>query len=197
MSKNAILFGVILVIIVGASAWWNLHRSPDPVDGANVALIGEPSPLPTDTSTPHPVATATPEKPIPQKTKADTTPLASETEVTRQAHQAVTHPPSRDEVRKEIAADPHVTPSSVTALAHHIGQQMEGIAKRPADAERLMSDIKVCLDAKDAISSAQALCLSTAQHLGQIFPNLQPRYEELQKSASPAVVKMVNALHRH
>lgn len=103
--------------------------------------------------------------------------------------------PEVEELRKQVAANPHLPPAGVTDFARSLAPYIVGALKNDAkrsDVEAVGKELKKCITSGPT-QSLQALCLYNLQRISKQHPMLKSlSNEELQ--VSPRIREMVKLL---
>ncbi len=100
--------------------------------------------------------------------------------------------PSRDQLRKEIKANPHRTPQAVLEFASTLAPKMALALKSEGAGHRFFEELQRCVLSQAHQSSAviRAICLSNAGLLGKNYSSLQVSYQVLLEKADPESVRL-------
>jgi hypothetical protein len=105
-------------------------------------------------------------------------------------------PPTSDAVREEAEKNPHETPPSLIAFAHEISRRETESRKSPESALSFFAELSDCV-AGNNIAQAQALCLTTAHEVADVYPDLlKDRYNALMDSSPEEAKKLTRDLQR-
>jgi hypothetical protein len=99
--------------------------------------------------------------------------------------------PSMDQVRQEVADNPHRTPISIIDFAAKLGTQMERALESEEIALSLFDELKKCALNSSLPTSIQTICLSNAQILKNIHSKLEVEYVSLKEQVSPEAVRLL------
>ncbi|MEO5969077.1 MAG: hypothetical protein ABIQ95_04050, partial [Bdellovibrionia bacterium] len=101
-------------------------------------------------------------------------------------------PPGLDQVRKEVQANPHLTPGSILEFASHLGSKMELALKSEEQGNLVFKELEDCtLNTIDySPVSIRAVCLSNANVLGQRYSSLQLKYQALLGKADSESIRL-------
>ena len=104
--------------------------------------------------------------------------------------------PRAADVREEVKANPHSTPVSVVMFSAMLYERMQSASQDPKQAASLFTELRDCVTTKEdaTVSSVRALCLLNAKRLGAKFSGLAGDLHQLQQSADPKVVQLLNVL---
>ncbi len=103
--------------------------------------------------------------------------------------------PPLSTMRKEVAANPHVTPTSVIEFSLELNARMETGLQSEAQALALLSELKQCVGSQpDIATSIQSLCLLNARRLAERYSGLRAQYTQLEASAEPQVVDLAGRI---
>lgn len=85
-----------------------------------------------------------------------------------------------------------MTPQALIAYAEKLAPKMEEAEKDIGRAREFFAELEGCVQGNDQKSpTIQALCLSTAEELADIHPELTDRYKSLYGSTPPQVLKVI------
>jgi hypothetical protein len=98
-------------------------------------------------------------------------------------------PPSIEQIRAEVAHNPHVTPPSLMKFADCIGVRMDGVGTMES-ANALFADLRDCTLNQSFAESIRALCLASATKITERFSELKASNADLLREADPAVVRL-------
>lgn len=103
--------------------------------------------------------------------------------------------PTIERVRKQVAANPHVTPPIMIDFASHMANVMEDAAKSPENARQAATRLKDCVSNQDSglIESARAMCLLNLARLAKNDSQIARDYESAVSDASPRVALIARA----
>lgn len=102
-------------------------------------------------------------------------------------------PPTADQVRAEVAKNPEAPSKAVLGFSVGMEKKMEVALQSEESASELFTDLDHCASNSGKLQvaeSARSLCLSNASRLADKYPDLKPRYENLETRTDPGVVKM-------
>lgn len=111
-------------------------------------------------------------------------------------HQAAPLPPAPalDVAREEVRNNPHTPPKSLLQFANQIADRFDDVEKNPDQADAFMSELEDCVrDGNNRLTSARALCLTNAEDLGAMFPQLAERLNQLKASAPSEIRDLARA----
>jgi hypothetical protein len=106
--------------------------------------------------------------------------------------------PTQDQVREEVARNPHVTPKSLIFFASKMAQKFKIARTSEQNAREFYQELDECLASPElrGADSTQALCLRDAQRIAQIFPSLHEQFDQLRSEAAPAVLGLLSSLNQ-
>ncbi len=96
--------------------------------------------------------------------------------------------PKLDEIREEIARDPHSPPLSGLRFTIMIAQRMQKAQGSEEESRKLFAEVEDCArneDPASSVPSLQAVCLQTAREIVERYPGLQNRFDEMMAKAEP------------
>jgi hypothetical protein len=105
------------------------------------------------------------------------------------------HAPGAEDLRKDVAKDPHSTPAALIEFAEKLAPKMEAAETSVEKAREFFGELEECVmdQPQTGAKPVQALCLANAAELAEIHPELKGTYEALSKNAPPAVVQLLEA----
>ncbi|MGK5090131.1 hypothetical protein WDW86_21485 [Bdellovibrionota bacterium FG-2] len=83
--------------------------------------------------------------------------------------------PSTEQMRVEVAANPHGHPPSLMRFAEVLAKKMEDSEKSPEKARVLFDELEECLKNRDTTSMILALCYFNAEELSEDYPEFDAR----------------------
>lgn len=99
--------------------------------------------------------------------------------------------PSVDQVRQEVAENPHHTPRSIIAYAAELGPKMERALESEEVALAFFEELKTCCLNSTLPVVIQAICLSNAQVLMEAHATLEGPFVSLKGQARAEAVKLI------
>ncbi len=103
-------------------------------------------------------------------------------------------PPSVDQIRQEVASDPHSTPISILNFAAKLGPKMEQALETEETALVFFEELKKCTLNSTLPVSIQAICLSNVQILTETYPILEDQMNIIKEQASAESVRLIDPL---
>ena len=98
--------------------------------------------------------------------------------------------PSREQLRREIQADPHTAPASLLRFAETLGNQEDEAKHFPQKRGAFLSELESCVHGSDS-AQIQALCLGSAQVFAKLDPPLfSSRVARLKSQVTPEALKL-------
>lgn len=100
--------------------------------------------------------------------------------------------PSRDQLRKEVKANPHRTPQSILEFASTLAPKMALALKSEGAGHKFFEELQRCVlnHAHQSSVVIRAICLSNAGLLGKNYSSLQVSYQVLLEKADPESVRL-------
>jgi len=98
--------------------------------------------------------------------------------------------PHTQDVKAEVAENPHQTPSSLIKFAETLGHLVEKGLKNPGDANLLINTLEDCVLDENVIVSSRALCLSRAEQLAIAYPQFKSNFSDMRKNAGAEVLEL-------
>ncbi len=83
--------------------------------------------------------------------------------------------PSSEQMRAEVAANPHGHPPALMRFAEVLAKKMEDAEHSPEKARALFDELEECLKNRDTTSTILALCYFNAEELSEDFPEFEAR----------------------
>ncbi len=172
------LIGPGIILAVGV-AYFILHRS-EPVPEA-VPVSAEEAVKPQAKSSPaaEPVKSAA----VPERAVKSNEPK-SVREIT----------PSREEMARQVEADPHVTPEALLKFSVSLSEKQEQALKSEETAKSFLSEMESCALEQKGRYSIQALCLLNAKRMEKVYPSLSGDYRRLEQLTDPKVVTIMKGM---
>ena len=105
--------------------------------------------------------------------------------------------PSREEVRAEVAKDPHATPFSLMKFAASLGPKLEASMASEDTAKKFFSELTSCTEDTQGghPESARALCLHNAHLLREKYSSLKEPYETLRNSVPERIGSLADIVN--
>lgn len=181
MSKRNLVFTTSICIVAVLALWASRSRptQPPPV---NEEISSQAATAPIAETR---VAIASP------------SPSPSSSVIATAAQDQVAVPPTISTLRDEVRKDPHSTPHSLLRFGVDIGVRMEAAKSNPAEAQKLLGELKTCVTSDqggDSPVQARALCLVSARELAQQWPGMQDDVEKLVKDADPQIIELATKI---
>jgi hypothetical protein len=106
--------------------------------------------------------------------------------------------PNVGEMRKEVAANPHLTPMAITRFSLALGHRLDAL-QTVQDGSAFMAELDGCVTDRDQrnernIRTVQSLCILNARKTRNKFPELEKQYQDVKKKADPAARAIEEAL---
>ena len=106
--------------------------------------------------------------------------------------------PNVNEMREEVAANPHLTPMAITRFSLALGRRLDAL-QSIQDGAAFMAELNGCVTDRDQrnernIRSVQSLCILNARKTRNKFPDLEKQYQDVKKKADPAARAIEEAL---
>lgn len=98
--------------------------------------------------------------------------------------------PDKNEVKSEVGQDPHGTPKSLISFAESLGPLVEKALQNSDDATLLVDELYECTLSDTVAQSARALCLSKAEMLANIYPQLKEKTSKIRELAPSEVINL-------
>lgn len=104
--------------------------------------------------------------------------------------------PSREDLRQEVAKNPHDTPVSLLSFSAGLYERTAAALQDPAAAETLFEELQDCVTGTDqkGKTSVQAICMLNARRLHEKHESLSRRYENLERQADPKILDLMQGL---
>ena len=102
--------------------------------------------------------------------------------------------PNLDDYKKEIAKSPQGAPPSLQKFSQAMNEKVEAAMKDQGTARELMPELGECVKRAN-VTSAQQICLVSAQRHQKKFPDLAPEAQAIEKSAPKDVVKRAKIMN--
>lgn len=99
--------------------------------------------------------------------------------------------PQKEQVNKEVKANPHTPSPSLMNFAKQLGPAMEKAFKSETDATLLSKELRACAVNPTIADAARALCIQDVEKLSGYHPVLKKDVDDLRATASPAVRKIL------
>jgi hypothetical protein len=186
--RNTILVLAALAAI-GVLVHWKLPR---------LAGASEVPAVTTETQTPNPepqaeqrAATEAKQESQQAAETAVPTSTSASTSAPQQHAPLISVTPTLQNLRDDIAKDPHNAPASMIKFAVELGHRMDDAEKSRAFAGDFLDDLESCTLSGDNASSIRALCLSHANRLSAKYEDMKPRVENLARRADPEVTRLL------
>lgn len=96
--------------------------------------------------------------------------------------------PRAEDVRAEVAKNPHGTPEALVRLSVSLGDRLDAL-KSESDASGFLDELDECVTKSSVptTSDAKTLCLLNAKRVGEKFPALESKFANLEKRAPEKV----------
>ncbi len=100
--------------------------------------------------------------------------------------------PKLEDVKKEVAADPHKTPRSLIQFSLDLGTKMDIALKSKEASEKMMQELGVCAKGERVKTppSASAICIQNAYELSEKYSELKKDADSVKEQANSAAQKI-------
>jgi hypothetical protein len=98
--------------------------------------------------------------------------------------------PSTEELRAEVANDPHLPPPSLMKFAEVMGKYLEQAEQSEDAAANFVGELDECLRDEEHPEPIRALCLASANRLSNKFEVLKPRTAEMANAAGDHLTEL-------
>lgn len=95
--------------------------------------------------------------------------------------------PTAEDLRAEVAKDPHLPPPTLMKFAAALGERMQAAEKSELESTNLVSELDECLRNENHPEGIRAMCLASASRLAKRYPTLQDRTAEMVRVAGPRI----------
>lgn len=179
-----LLSGVLLLITIlysFAPATENKKQSLTQIDENSPAVLAEEKDTSEREST-HSGSTTIIPDPTPEPSQQPLTQSSSETQL---------HSPTLEEVRKEVAENPHEPPRSILEFASELAPKMRKAYHSEDFASNFFRELRECALNSLNPETIQILCLKNAKFLVQKYPNFEKDWAELGNEIKPEFKKFI------
>jgi hypothetical protein len=179
---------VLGVLVVGGLAWWIWWRAqvPKPTQApeqqVETTFPPQSEPSSTNLSNNNAVPSAAPSENVESQVPVQDTKPVRELA------------PTRDAVRKQVAANPHVTPPALIQFGVELYKRREQALKSEPEARKFFQELEACVGNKDSAYNAQGVCLVNAHYTKEKYPSLSGQFDQLEKSATPEARKFLSGV---
>ena len=175
--NNSLIFATLLLALLGYGYWRADPKSAEvPMSSMNPTTTSNLTSHPADQTkvvapSPTPKTQASP----PQKTIAEMA-------------------PKKEELREQVAENPHQAPSSLLTFAAELGDRLDQAVANPSQTRPFFKELSDCVQGAGAGSSTsvQAVCLATARRMSESVPEFKPDYDRLLGSTPESIVKLIH-----
>lgn len=180
-NKSYVIGGLIIVIVSGLFVF--LGRSPDFVEPKTIVTLQEQSEPPV---TEEELKSSYPRGAIRMPSSSMKTITTSDLKTLRNTY------PDQEEVKAETGKSPHKTPDSLIRFAKTMGPLMDKAYLSGDDAKILINELHDCALDNSVAQTARALCVSNADKLANIYPQIKDKASEIRANVSPDVKKIID-----
>jgi hypothetical protein len=96
--------------------------------------------------------------------------------------------PSKDDLRKDVALDPHATPQGLLKFSVVLFQKQKAAKADGGVAKAFFEELQSCALAHESAQSVQVLCLLNAKRLAKQYSSLENGMRDLETRADTAAV---------
>ena len=195
MKKAWILVGTVVVI---ALLYFRMKsQAPEVNSGVPDALVAPLPPvvapvnMPAVVVSPTPPATSSPAGIPSQESSSAFQDLKRRPPIEKQI-------PKLQDVRNEIAKNPHVTPHSLVQFSADLGDKMVLALQSKEASQFMMKQLDACAsgEAVATASSASAVCIKSAYELSAKYPELIGDSDKIRDHADPEALKIYRGMKR-
>ncbi len=100
--------------------------------------------------------------------------------------------PTKEDIRKQVQANPHITPMALVEFSVQISDKMELAMASAESAKVLFAELDACATNKVEATAIQAICIVNARRIHNKFPETD--FKKLIRNANPESVKQADFL---
>lgn len=100
--------------------------------------------------------------------------------------------PTKEQVKKEVLANPHGVPRAIIGFAETLGPMMGKALNNQTDAKILIDELQECALNESADTRIRALCVSDAEKLSSVHNQLKWQSDKIRDSVPADILEMAD-----